>query len=100
VNTELGELDTLFGQIKQQYELTLQAERLAVSGAKFPVIEEKNERLRKEERLGQVRHLIETLDLLFEAFLKRRLSVDSSQELEAVRGWLMTEERGRPAQAG
>jgi hypothetical protein len=85
---------------QQQYELTMQAERLAVSGAKLPVIDEKDERLRKEERLSQVRHLIETLDLLYDAFLKRRLSADWSQELEAMRGWLLAEDRGRLAQAG
>ena len=60
----------------QQYELTLQAETLAVSGAKLPTVEERDDRLRKEERIGQVRHLIETVDLLFDAFLKRRLSAD------------------------
>jgi hypothetical protein len=59
----------------------------------LPVIDEKDERLRKEERLSQVRHLIETLDLLFDAFVERRLSADWSNELEVMRGWLLTEER-------
>src|SRR5205807_3691875 len=58
----------------QQYELTLQAETLAVSGAKLPTVEERDDRLRQEERVGQVRHLIETVDLIFDAFLKRRLT--------------------------
>ena len=47
----------------QQYELTLQAETLAVSGAKLPASEEGEERAKQEERVGQLRHLVETLDL-------------------------------------
>ena len=58
----------------QQYELTLQAETLAVSGAKLPEAEEREERARLEERVSQVRHLIETVDLLYDAFLERRLA--------------------------
>jgi len=84
----------------QQYELTLQAELLAMSGAKLPVIDEKDDRLRREERVSQVRHLIETLDLLFDAFLKRRLSADWPKELERMQQWLQREERGRLAAAG
>src|SRR3954469_13679100 len=56
----------------QQYELTLQAETLAVSAAKLPPAEEK-ERAELEERISQLRHLQETVDLLYYAFLKRRM---------------------------
>jgi hypothetical protein len=80
--------------------LTLQAEMLAVSGAKVPVIDEKDDRLRREERVGQIRHMIETLDLLFDAFLKRRLTADWPKELERIQQWLQREERGRLAEAG
>src|ERR1700694_394993 len=65
----------------QQYEFTLQAETLAVSGAKLPADEEGEERVRLEERVGQLRHLIETVDLLYGTFLKRRLGTDWPKEL-------------------
>jgi len=84
----------------QQYELTLQAETFAVSGAKVPTIDEKDDRLRREERIGQIRHLIETVDLLFDAFLERRLSADWPKELKRIHEWLQPEERGRLAEAG
>jgi hypothetical protein len=58
---------------EQQYELTLQAETLAVSGAKLPEIEESEDRARLEEGVGQVRAMVETVDLLYGAFLQRRL---------------------------
>ncbi len=77
----------------QQYELTVQAEMLSVSGAKLPTIEERDERLRLDERVTQLRHLIETVDLLFDAFLKRRLTGAWSEELERMRRWLPREQR-------
>lgn len=84
----------------QQYELTFQAETLTISGAKLPTIDEKDDRLRMEERVGQLRHLIEAIDLLLDAFLKRRLSADWPAELEQMQRWLQREERSRLAEAG
>jgi hypothetical protein len=83
----------------QQYELTLQAETLAVSGAKLSPGENGDERVRQEERVGQVRHLIETVDLLYGAFLKRRLAGDWPRDLERMERWLQGEERSRLAVA-
>lgn len=101
---QAGKLPRQAGMIlvrhEQQYELTLQSEMLAVSGAKLPVIDEKDDRLRREERIGQIRHMIETVDLLFDAFLKRRLTTDWPRELERMQQWLLREERGRLAEAG
>jgi hypothetical protein len=77
----------------QQYEFTLQAESLCFSGAKLPPTEEGEERVRQEERVGQLRHLIVTVDLLYDAFLKRRLSSEWSKELERMQKWLQREER-------
>jgi hypothetical protein len=77
----------------QQYELALQAETFCVSGAKLPATEEREERVRQEERVGQLRHLLETLDLLYNIFLKRRLGPDWSKELERMQKWLQREER-------
>jgi hypothetical protein len=80
-----------------QYELTLQAETLAVSGAKLPATEEKEERAAREERASQLRHLIDTLDLLYGAFLNRRLGAEWSREVERMQRWLQPEERVRLA---
>jgi hypothetical protein len=81
----------------QQYELTLQAETLAVGGAKFPAPEEREERARQAERVEQLRHLIETVDLLYDAFLARRLEAGWSRELELMKIWLQRDEKARLA---
>ena len=73
-----------------QYELTLQAESFAVSGAALPKPEEGP--LSPSEfriaRLESLRHLTETLDLLFAAYLDRRTSTLWTEELGRIRGWL------------
>lgn len=75
----------------QPYELTLQAETLAISGAKLPAPEGEEERARMENRIGQVRHLLETLDLLYQAFLQRRLADEWTKELGRMKKWLKSE---------
>jgi len=70
------------------YELTLQAETLAISSAKLPVAEEADERARLEERVNQLRHLIETIDLLYVAFLERRLGDKWKHESSKIKKWL------------
>jgi hypothetical protein len=84
----------------QQYELTLQAETLAVSGARLPAPEASEERARLEERIGQLRHLLETLDLLFDAFNAKRASDLWTKELAKMQKWLAREERGRASAVG
>jgi hypothetical protein len=73
-----------------QFELTLQAETLAVSSAMLPKPEE--ERLSPHERrigrLDSLRHLTRTLDLLFEAYLSRRTGSGWNEELGRIRRWL------------
>jgi hypothetical protein len=81
----------------RQAELTLQAETFAVSGAKLPAGEEGQERARLEERVTQLRHLLETIDLLYDAFLRRRLGADWPAELARLQRWLQRDERGRLA---
>jgi hypothetical protein len=84
-----------------QYELTLQAELLAVSAAKLPAPEAVEERGRLEERVTQVRHLLETLDLMYDAFTRKRTGDDWPRELARIQKWLQREERGRrPAAVG
>ena len=73
-----------------QYELTLQAESFAVSGANIPKPED--EGLSKADlqgaRIDGLRDLNETLDLLFDAFRRRRTGADWSGELGRIRTWL------------
>jgi hypothetical protein len=71
-----------------QYEFTLHAESLAVSGAKIPVPEEDDDRARLEARAQQIRDLIESLDLLFDAFGRVRFSSDWPKELAKMQKWL------------
>jgi hypothetical protein len=47
-----------------------------------------------------VRHLLETLDLLYGAFLQRRLAGAWPGELQRMERWLQGEERSRLAVAG
>jgi hypothetical protein len=73
-----------------QYELTLQAETLAVSGALIPKPEDG--KLAANEvriaRIDSLRHLTETLDLLFDAYRRRRAGSGWSQEVSRIRRWL------------
>jgi hypothetical protein len=73
-----------------QYEFTLQAESFAVSGANLPKPEDGP--LSQSEfriaRLESLRHLAETIDLVFAAYLDRRTSNAWLEELGRIRGWL------------
>ena len=53
--------------------------------------------MRQEERVGQLRHLTETVDLLYDAFLTRRLEAGWPKELEQVQRWLQRDEKARLA---
>jgi hypothetical protein len=79
----------------QQYDLVLAAESLAVSGARLPAPEAVDERARLEERVGQLRHLLETLDLLYDAFVQKRASDGWAKELGRIQKWLRRDESGR-----
>jgi hypothetical protein len=83
-----------------QYELTLAAESLAVSGARLPAPEASDERGRLEERVTQLRHLLETLDLLYDAFGRHRAGDGWAKELAKVQKWLQREDRGRLSAIG
>lgn len=76
-----------------QYDLTLSAESLAVSGAKLPAPESTDERARLEERITQVRHLVETLDLLYDTFTSHRASDAWQKELTRMQRWLQQGEK-------
>ncbi|WP_439627540.1 hypothetical protein [Gemmata sp.] len=78
-----------------QYELTLHAETLAVASAKLPPHDEAatTPRARLEHRVEATRGLLEALDLLYAAFLRKRLSAEWAKELAAVTKWLTGTER-------
>ena len=76
-----------------QYELALHAETLAVSGAKLPNPTEENARAKLEERVNQLRHLVETLDLLYDAFGQQRFGPPWADTLPRMQRWLSREER-------
>ena len=76
-----------------QYEFTLHAESLAVGGAKIPPPEEEDDRARLEARAQQVRDLVETLDLLYDAFGQVRFSAEWPKHLAKMQRWLSREER-------
>lgn len=72
----------------EQYELKLQAETLGVGAALLPKIEAESSQARLEDRVVQIRHLSETLDLLYEEFCRQRLSSNWSGHAAEIRGWL------------
>lgn len=82
---------------ENEYDLTLQAETLAVGGAKLPAGEESEERARLEERVRRLRHLLDTLDLLYGVFLARRLGKDWPKEQDRMQRWLQHDEKARMA---
>ena len=71
-----------------QYELTLQAETLAISGALLPKAEGASGHEAHVARVDNLRHLVETLDLLYDAYGRRRTGPDWSGELGRIRRWL------------
>ena len=75
----------------QQYEFSLHAESLGVGSCKLPNMPEDvtDARARLEERVTQIRNLIETLDLLYDAFGKFRFAKAWSDELVKVQHWLV-----------
>jgi hypothetical protein len=78
-----------------QYELTLHAETLAVSAAKLPPPPEDvtEARARLEERVARVRALIETLDLVYDAFGRLRFGTEWAEVLPRMQKWLAREGR-------
>jgi hypothetical protein len=82
------------------YEFTLQAETLAVTGARLPAPDAEDDRARLEERVQQLRHFLETLDLLFDAFGQHRLGAGWPRELAKIQKWLHHEEPRRMSASG
>ncbi|HVX10585.1 MAG TPA: hypothetical protein VHC22_05355 [Pirellulales bacterium] len=79
-----------------QHDLVLQAETFSVSGAKCQLTSGDDEEAGDptEERISALRHLVETLDLLFAAFCQRRFAKTWSRDVGEIRRWL---EKGGPS---
>lgn len=75
----------------QDYVFTLQAETFNVSSAVLPRTEANGDpHAHAEERVEQVRHLAQTVDLLYQTFLDRRLSPQWQTRLQQMTAWLKT----------
>lgn len=72
----------------EPYEFSWSAETLAVSGLKLPETETSEERPRIEERLSQTRAFLETIDLIYDAFLERRTSPKWPEETARIQKWM------------
>ena len=72
----------------EQYDLTLQAESFAVSGAKIRLEEKVDGRGAVEDRIDGLRGLNETVVLLFQAFCDLRVSKRWPHTLGQLRRWL------------
>ena len=75
-------------RLGQQYELTLQAESLSISGAKVQKDEDAQGREVLESRIDAIRQLNETVDLLFEVFVRSRLSSGWDEQVEQISRWV------------
>lgn len=71
-----------------QYDLTLQAETLAVSGLALPKVEGASGRDAQIARIDSLRHLVETLDLMYDLYGRRRTGPDWAGDLGRIRLWL------------
>jgi hypothetical protein len=72
----------------QQYELTLQAETLSISGLALPKVEGASGRELQLQRIDLLRHLVESLDLLYDAYGNRRTGPNWPGDLSRIRTWL------------
>ena len=89
---------TLTGEAGELYEFTLQAERLDVSSAQLPPIEDvQTPREFLERRLDSILTLATLLDQVFHAFLERRVGEGWPAKREAIREWIR--DRRRPARS-
>lgn len=73
-----------------QHDLVLQAETFSVGGARVQLSAtgEEEKSSGRDDRITGLRHLVETLDLLFGAFCERRFAKTWNREQEQISRWL------------
>lgn len=81
----------------EQYSFVLQAETLALSKVKLPDSKAETPRDRETDRLDRLRDLCECLDLMYAAFLARRMADGWAAETKDVRAWLTESRTNRAA---
>ncbi|MCA9284433.1 MAG: hypothetical protein KDA22_04410 [Phycisphaerales bacterium] len=83
----------------QQWELSFQADRFAVGGAKLPDPDDKPASVREllEHRLAAIADLDATLVALFESFLRQRIDSGWSGKCERIGTWIKTRGKAAPA---
>lgn len=74
-------------RLGQQYELTIQAESLAISGAKLTKDPDAEGRQVLESRIDAIRQLNETIDRLYELFVSTRVSPAWAEQAERISRW-------------
>jgi hypothetical protein len=77
----------------EQYEFVIQAESLALAGSAIQSSANDRGRGALEERVAAIRRMSETVDLLFTAFLNRRLGRQWATDLSEIQAWLAKESR-------
>lgn len=75
----------------EQYDFAINAETLGVSSAALPKLDSETAAGFRQDRVDQIRHLTETIDMLFAAFVHRRLSPSWPADLKKLRSWLKEE---------
>ncbi|MFN5296960.1 MAG: hypothetical protein ACK5HA_01580 [Planctomycetaceae bacterium] len=73
---------------EDQFQFALQGERLGVGGLALESATGADAPSHPAERIGQLRRFSETLDLLYRAFITRRLSRGWNAEVKQIREWL------------
>lgn len=84
----------------EQYDFVLQAESLSLNGAAIQADGDDRGRGALEERVTSIRRLSETIDLVYTAFLGRRLGRQWDADLTAMQTWLESESRKSVRRAG
>ena len=73
----------------EQYDLTLQAERFSVGGARITQVANDAGDLRdREDRINSVREMCATVDLLFDSFCQQRIGKKWEAESVEISKWL------------
>ena len=86
---------------QQQYEFNFSAETMSIGSLKLPATEESEERARLDERVNQLRAYLETMDLLYEAFISRRIvATQWKKDLGKMQKWVARQGEEEKAESG